>query len=43
VEGLNNLKVYPLSPNLVLQKIVIYKENVKLLDSYLGAPESFRI
>ena len=43
VEGLNNLKVYPLTPNLVLQKIVIYKENVKLLDSYLGAPESFRI
>ena len=43
VEGLNNLKVYPLSPNLVLQKIVIHKENVKLLDSYLGAPESFRV
>ena len=43
VEGLNNLKVYPLTPNLVLQKIVIYKENVKLLDSYLGAPESFRV
>ena len=43
VEGLNNLKVYPLTPNLVLQKIVIHKENVKLLDSYLGAPESFRV
>lgn len=43
VEGLNNLKIYPLTPNLVLQKIVIHKENVKLLDSYLGAPESFKV
>ena len=41
--GMNKLKVYPLSPNLVLQKIVIHKSGQKLLNSYLGAPETFRI
>lgn len=41
--GMNKLKVYPLSPNLVLQKIVIHKSGQKLLDSYLGAPESYRV
>ncbi len=42
-EGLNSIKVYPVTPNIVLEKIVIYAANAILPDSYLGAPETFRI
>ena len=41
--GINKLKIYPLTPNVVLQKIVIHKTGEKLLDSYLGAPETYRV
>ena len=36
------LKIYAVDPALVLQKIVIETEEGKLLESYLGPPESYR-
>lgn len=41
--GLNTLKVYPVTPNVVLEKIVIHSADVKMPESYLGAPESYRV
>ena len=41
--GLNLLKVSPVTPNVVLEKIVIHKANKPMPYSYLGAPETFRI
>ena len=40
--GLNTLRVYPVTPNVVLEKIVIYNANTIMPDSYLGAPETYR-
>lgn len=40
--GNHVLKIYGIDPALVLQKIVIETETGKLLESYLGPPESFR-
>ena len=42
-EGLNSLKVRPVTPNIVLEKIVIHEANTKMPRSYLGAPETYRI
>ena len=36
------LKIYAVDPALVLQKIVIETQDGKVLESYLGPPESFR-
>lgn len=41
--GLNVLKIYPVTPNIVLEKIVIHEANKKMPDSYLGAPETYFI
>ena len=41
--GLNVLKLYPVTPNIVLEKIVIYPANEIMPDSYLGAPETYRV
>lgn len=41
--GLNELKVYPVTPNIVLEKIVVYQANSVMPDSYLGAPETYRV
>ncbi len=41
--GMNVLKVYPVTPNIVLEKIVIHEANSKMPESYLGAPETFRV
>ena len=41
--GLNVLKVYPVTPNIVLEKIVIHEANTKMPQSYLGAPETYRV
>ncbi|MCR4734316.1 MAG: glycosyl hydrolase 115 family protein [Treponema sp.] len=41
--GLNSLKVRPVTPNIVLEKIVIHEANKSFPKSYLGAPETFRI
>lgn len=41
--GLNTLKIYPVTPNIVLEKIVIHDANKKMPKSYLGAPETFRV
>ena len=41
--GLNTLKVLPVTPNFVLEKIVIHGANEKLPQSYLGAPETYRV
>lgn len=41
--GLNVVKVYPVTPGIVLEKIVVHPEVQNMRDSYLGAPETFRI
>jgi len=40
-KGVNLLRFYNVSPNISLERIVLYAEDVKLLDSYLGPKESF--
>jgi len=42
-QGLNTLKFYPVTPNIVLEKIIIRPENFKMPESYLGAPETFYV
>ncbi|MCR4742397.1 MAG: glycosyl hydrolase 115 family protein [Treponema sp.] len=42
-DKLNKMKIYPVSPNLVLEKIVICDSNYRLPESYLGPGETFRI
>lgn len=42
-EGLNVLRIYPTTPNIVLEKIVIHLANEEIQKSYLGAPETFRL
>ena len=41
--GLNSLKISPVTPNIVIEKIVIHEANKSMPDSYLGAPETYRI
>ena len=41
--GLNTLRLIPVTPNIVLEKIVIHEANKTMPESYLGAPESYRI
>ena len=42
-DGINTLRIYPVTPNVVLEKIVIYDAGKEMPKSYLGAPETFRI
>ena len=42
-KGLNTLRVYPVTPNIVLEKIVIYNADINLLPSYLGPEETYRV
>lgn len=42
-KGINKLKYYHVSPNLALERIVLYKEGTKMLQSYLGPKESFYV
>ena len=42
-EGFNILRFYPVTPNIVLEKIVIHAANEPFPQSYLGAPESYRV
>lgn len=39
--GLNTVKLRPVTPNIVLEKIVIHEANKPMPKSYLGAPETF--
>ena len=41
-EGENVLTFYGMSPGIILEKIIIHKEDVKLPYSYLGPIESYR-
>ena len=41
--GLNLLKISPVTPNVVIEKIVIHEANKPMPYSYLGAPETYRI
>ena len=41
--GLNSLKISPVTPNIVIEKIVIHEANKPMPESYLGAPETYRI
>lgn len=40
-KGTNSLRFYPLSPCVVLEKLVLHSEDYKMPESFLGAPESF--
>ncbi len=42
-EGLNILRFYSVTPNIVLEKIVVHNANEPFPQSYLGAPESYRV
>jgi hypothetical protein len=39
--GLNSVKLRPVTPKIVLEKIVIHEANKTMPKSYLGAPETF--
>ncbi|MCR5435581.1 MAG: glycosyl hydrolase 115 family protein [Treponema sp.] len=41
-KGLNVLSVMPVTPAIVLEKLVIYDVGYVMPDSYLGAPETYR-
>ncbi len=41
--GLNSVKLSPVTPNIVLEKIVIHEANKSMPYSYLGAPETYFI
>ena len=41
--GLNSVKLSPVTPNIVLEKIVIHEANKAMPKSYLGAPETYFI
>ena len=41
--GLNSVKVSPVTPNIVLEKIVIHEANKPMPKSYLGAPETYKL
>ena len=41
--GLNMLKLSPVTPNIVLEKIVVHEANKAMSYSYLGAPETYFI
>ena len=40
-KGVNSLKYYHISPNLALERIVLYKDGTRLPESYLGPKESY--
>ena len=42
-KGINKLRIYPVTPNIVLEKIVIHSPEYKMPESYLGAPETYRV
>ena len=41
--GLNSVKLRPVTPNIVLEKIVIHEANKTMPKSYLGAPETYKL
>ena len=41
-EGVNTITVYAISPNFVLERLVIFREGEEPVRSYLGPTESFR-
>lgn len=41
-EGVNELNIHAINPNLVLEKIVICEEGVKIPESYLGPKPTYR-
>jgi hypothetical protein len=42
-KGINNLRIYAVSPSLVLERIILYSADSKIPVSYLGPVESFYI
>ena len=40
-KGLNSLKLYPVTPNAVIEKIIIHSADMVMPESYLGAPETY--
>ena len=40
-KGLNSLRYYHISPNLALERIVLFKDGTKLPEAYLGPKESY--
>ena len=41
-KGINTLKVYAVTPNLVLEKIVLYPNEFVMKQSYLGPKETYK-
>ena len=41
--GINSLRYYQISPNLALERLVLYREGTRLPESYLGPKESFYV
>ncbi len=42
-KGFNSLIYYHISPNLALERIVLFKEGARLPESYLGPKESYKV
>lgn len=42
-EGLNTLQFYAVDPNLILENIVIFREDMPVRDTHLAPPESSRV
>lgn len=42
-KGENHLRIYAVSPSLVVEKIILYREGTKLPESYLGPKESYYV
>lgn len=43
MEGINHLRIYAVSPAIVLERIVLYRKDRKMKESYIGPAESFYI
>jgi hypothetical protein len=43
IKGINHLRIYAVSPAVVLERIVLYRKDTKMKDSYLGPVESFYV
>ena len=41
-QGINTIRVYPVTPGFVLEKIVIYPHGNKPAEAYLGPTETYR-
>lgn len=43
LDGVNHIRIYAVTPGLVLEKLVVYKEGMKPADAFLGPSETYYI